>query len=149
MLAAAIAKHLAVELESLTFDPTGVSGNVFIGVMPSTPDAAVMLMPNGGQPNLTRDPHDRPNIQALVRGPRHDPRPAFALADAIYGRLVCLRYVTLDESGPDEIYVVGVTARQSAPVGIGVDANQRPEYSLNFVCDVLAPTVHRPAYTGG
>lgn len=149
MLAAAIAKHLAAEVDGLTFDASGAGGNVFVSSMPSTPDVAVAIMPTGGQPNLTRDPHDRPTIQVLVRGPRFDSRPAWQLASAIYSQLACLRYVTLDDGGPDEIYLVGCTALQSAPVGIGQDPNQRHEYSLNFVCDTVAPTDHRSPVNGG
>lgn len=143
MLAAAVARHLA-DLNLVTFDETGVTGDCFVATMPPTPDEAVALMPSAGLPQLSKAPTDLPGLQALVRGPEFDPRPGYARARDIYDALTCLDHVTLDLGGDHEVFVIGCTAMQSEPVPIGRDANQRHEWSLNFSFRTHAPTTHRP-----
>lgn len=142
MIDTAIAKHLTT-LELVTYDPDGADGDCFVGFMPSTPDAAVMIKLTGGLPQPSKEPDDRPTVQILVRGTRQDRQGALDWAVAILGALNCLDGVTLDEGGADEVYVVGLTAAQSAPIDIGKDDNDRHELSLNFDAYTHAPTLNR------
>ena len=145
MIAAAVAKHLAAEVAGLTYTPTAATGNVYLAHMPAGPDIAVAVMPNGGDRQPTRDPHDTPSVQVIVRGERHAWRASYVLARAIYDQLACLDGVLLDAGGVDEVWVVGTTPRQSDPVPMGADDNDRPEWSSTYDLLVNAPTTHRPA----
>jgi hypothetical protein len=142
MLAAAVAKDLdAAGL--LSFDEDGVTGDAFVATMPASPDAAVALMPSGGQPTNSHDGYDEPSLQIIVRSAAHDPRPGYARARAIYSHLVGLHGVTLDEGGDDEVRVIRTVASQSDPFPLGADENGRHEWTLNFVFRVRALTSHR------
>lgn len=145
MLAAAIAKYLADEVSGLTYTPTATTGNVFLAHMPAGPDVAVAVMPTGGGPEASFIPTDSPSVQVIIRGERHAHRASYALARTVYSTLTCLDNVLLDEDGDDEVWVVGCTARQSDPIPMGVDSNDRPEWSTNYDLIVHAPTANRPA----
>lgn len=147
MIAAAIAKHLAATVTGLSYTPTTTGGNVFLAHMPSTPDVAVAVMPTGGGREASRLPHDSPTVQVIVRGTIRAYRASHELAVTILGELACLDNVTLDDGGPDEVWLVGATPAQSAPVPMGADSNDRPEWSLNLELQVHHPSTHRPAYT--
>lgn len=144
MFVTALAKYIATELDELTFDATAATGNVFVATMPSSPDLAVAVMPAGGwtQPDFT--PERIPTPQLLVRSARHDPRPGLNLAEQLLATLDGLDLVTLDKGGPDEVRLIGCTATQSAPAGLGPDDNDRHEYSLNFTCRIWVPSPLRP-----
>ncbi len=146
MLSKAIAKHAATVVDALTFNETTAGGNVFIEWMPEAPDTAVAVMTQPGQPQLSKRPVDLPGVQFLVRGERKaDPDDSYELASALYGAFNCLDGVTLDDGGPDEIYVIGCTALQSGPTYLGRDSNDRPEWSLNHSLRTYSPTTHRSA----
>lgn len=147
MIAAAVAKHLAATVDGLTYTPTATTGNVFLAHMPSTPDIAVMVMPTGGVREDGLDPHATPTVQVVVRGAMHGHRASHDMATTILGELAGLDLATLDEDGDDEVFVVGATATQSAPLPMGADSNDRPEWSLNIELQVHSPSTHRPAYS--
>lgn len=147
MIAAAVAKYLTAQVTGLSYSTTTTSGNVYIAYMPATPDTAVMVMPTGGAREASLDPHTSPTLQILVRGERHDRTDAYEMAETILGKLAGLDLVTLDDGGTDEVFVIGTTAAQSAPIPMGIDSNDRPEWSLNIELQVYAPTTHRPAYS--
>jgi hypothetical protein len=142
MLTAAVAKYLDT-LGLVTFDAEGVTGDTFVDSMPSSPDEAVSISATGGQPTNSHDGYDMPVIQVRVRGAKHDPRPPYLRARAIYEGLVGLHAVTLDEGGPDEVRVIRTIALQSDPAPIGVDDNDRHEFVTNFAFTVRALTEHR------
>ena len=48
MIPAAVGKYLATQLAALTYDAVGVTGNVFVEHMPSTPDLCIAVMGSGG-----------------------------------------------------------------------------------------------------
>lgn len=144
MLAYAVAKYLGAQVGTLAFTASSGTGNVFVDYMPASPDAAVMVSGQPGLPQLSKLPTDLPGLQVIVRGAPHAATTAHAVARAIYSALTCLDGVTLDDNGAHEVYVIGCTASQSEPVPMGRDANERPEYSLNFQLRVHAPTTHRP-----
>jgi hypothetical protein len=144
MLAAALAKHIAANVAGCTFDPDGVTGNVFIATMPSSPDLAVMINPVGGIQQADLTPERIPTPQILVRSARLDPRPGLTLAGQILATLDGLGRTVLDPAGPDETDLIGCTAMQSAPVALGADDNDRHAWSLNFTCPIWVPSALRP-----
>jgi len=123
----------------VTYDPTGIDGDIFIETLPDSPRDAVALMSTGGpeEPGV-RHPFDTRSFQVLVRG-GVDPRPPKARAEAIYSALQGLTGVTLD----DGTYVVGIGAIQPGPIRVGQDQNNRHRFSLNFWARVRAQTEHR------
>lgn len=143
MIEASFARHLAANVAGLRFSDTDATGNTFIGYMPSAPDPAVMLMVTGGQPQLSRLPYDLPQLQVINRAGRFGSRDGDAMAHAIYDALTCLDLTTVAEGTPDELYIVGCTPVQSAPTALGVDDNQRPEWSQNFNLHVPSITTNR------
>lgn len=147
MLSAATAKHLALSVTGLVYesDDDEVPDTVFHEHMPSSPDTAVAVMSAGGRPQPTLGAHDFPSVQVLVRA--LDAQTGHDLAMAIYGELHGLDRSTLDDGGDDEVFVIGCTATQSAPIPLGKDANQRQEWSLNFDLTIDAPSTHRPGGT--
>jgi hypothetical protein len=144
VLAVACARY-ADSLGIVDFDETGPTGDCFIANMPPEPHQAVMFMPTGGAPQLTRRATDLATVQALIRGGKHDPRPAIERWQALYDAFTCLDRVTLDPGGEHEVLVIGCTAAQSGPVPLGQDENGRHEFSLNLGFRIHAPTTHRPA----
>lgn len=146
MIALAVARYLHAE-GVVDFRQHASGGDAFVGHMPSTPDAAVAVMPGPPGPQPTKAPTDLPAVQILVRGRGHDITGPEARAQLIYDRLAALDNVTLDPGGDAEAHVVGITPAQSGPIWIGQDANQRHEWSLNFDLRVHHPTSHRPALT--
>ena len=122
----------------VTFDPNGISGDIFMETMPPQPRDAVALMSTGGDEPLVRHPFDTRKFQVLVRGGA-DPRPPLARAEAIYDALQGLAGVTL----PDGTYVVAIGAVQAGPIRLGPDENGRHMFSLNFWMRVHVPTEYR------
>lgn len=145
MLVIALAKHIAANVADCTFDETAVTGNGFIATMPSSPDLCWVLTPSGGipWPGHGSIGTDEPTVQLRVRSVEFDPRPGLALAEAIYRQIIGLHAVTLDDGGPDEVYVTRTLALQTGPTSIGRDENQRPESTVNFAMRIRALSAHR------
>lgn len=143
MLAKAVA-HYLTELEILDYRESAVGGNTFIDWMPDSPDLAVALMSQPGRPQRSKLPHDLPGLQAIVRAPAQKSEQAHNLATEILEAMNGLAHTTLDPDGEHETIVVGCTASQSAPVPIGRDDKDRPEYSVNLDFHTHNPTSHRP-----
>src|SRR5690606_32639576 len=70
----------------VTFDPTGVAGDIFMETMSPQPCDAVALMSTGGDEPLVRYQFDTRTFQVLVRGGA-DPRPSLGRAEPIYAAL--------------------------------------------------------------
>lgn len=134
MIAAAIAKYLGATIDSLIYSEVGAPGtNVYVQALPDDgPDIAIGVFANGGQQEPTLDRAKSPAVQVLIRGDRNTPLGAHTLATAIYDALHCLDHTRLDENGPDDVFVVGCTGRQSEPIDLGPDPLGRREWSLNF-----------------
>lgn len=117
----------------VTYDPTGAAGggNVFVpsyvGIQ-GAPDAAILIRPTGGLRSDSKRIYDDPTVQIIVRSTT-DPMPGMTLAQAIYDALHGFHGGPFVTGG---IWVVGCVGLQSAPAYIGVDANGRHEFSLNF-----------------
>ncbi len=145
MLAAALCVHLAETIDGLTYTGSQNTGNVFFGNEPAAPNKAVTVFGRPGTPEQSFNlPAADPHAQIIVRGEQYAHRAGWELALAIHGALDHLDGVVLAEGTPDEVYVVGCTAQQSAPIELGRDANARPRFSLNFALSVNQPTAHRP-----
>lgn len=126
-----IDEQLALYLQSKglgTFDPTGVTGDMFIGLLPETPDGALAIFPTGGFQADSKLGYSMPTLQIVVRGTM-DPRPAQQRAQAVYDALHGVRNRSFTDGGT---WVVSCLGMQSAPTHIGRDDNGRHEYSLNF-----------------
>lgn len=147
MFVVAVARYLAEKIPSLAYDPTGVTGNVFLSNLPSTPDEALMLQPYGGAAELTRQPTSLPLIQVIARGPEFDPRPPMRLLSTVYSELAGLDLVSLSDGDGSEYRVISCDAVQSESFPLGQDDSRRHERSQSFGFRVHAPTVHRPAIT--
>lgn len=138
-LATAVAEHLD-QLGLVDYQPSGAGGDVFIDVLPSTPDEAVSLrVYGGGEPDPVH-PYDRPRLQAWVRGTR-DPRTAQDRSHAIYDALHGLSSIEL----PGGLWAVSCFA-QAQPAFVSVDENQRVRYSTNFLWEVRNPTANREGW---
>lgn len=137
MLVVEIAKYLD-QLDLVTFDESGVSGDCFIAGMPPQPTDAVALYPTGGPGSDSKLGYDEPTFQVRVRGRQH-PVPAFDRAQAIYDALHGLTNAEL----PGGTWLVSLLGIQSDPVYIGRDDNNRPEYTLNFRAEIRNVSTHR------
>ncbi|WP_432026833.1 minor capsid protein [Streptomyces sp. 1222.5] len=121
----------------VTYDPEGVTGDLFVEAMPPAPDTAVALWLYDGEAPDTRNAYDTPRLQVRVRG-GPDPRVSRRRAWAIYSALHGLAGVTL----ADGTWLVLAAAR-GTPTPMGPDSNGRHEHVVNFDLDVSAPTDHR------
>jgi hypothetical protein len=120
-----------------TYDPDGVTGDLFVETMPPAPDAAVGLWLYDGEAPDPLNAYDRPRLQVRVRG-GPDPRASRRRCWAIYSALHGLAGTAL----PDGTWLVLCVAR-ATPAPMGPDSNGRHEHVVNFDLDVSAPTDHR------
>ncbi|WP_446049399.1 minor capsid protein [Streptomyces albidoflavus] len=136
-MAADLVDGLARYLDGLglvAYDPTGMSGDLFVETMPPAPDQAVSLTLYDGPAPDARDDAEQRRLQLRVRG-GPDPRVSRARAEALYRALHGLRGIEL----PDGTHLV-VAAARSTPAPMGTDTNGRHEHVVNFDLDVAGPT---------
>jgi len=118
--------------ERLQTDGIGTLGtDLFLSLMPESPDACVALFEYGGQaPALTMGSGlyaiNRPRVQVKVRSLREDYPAAFTKAVACRDSL----------SGITNVSLSGVAFARVSPTTsvnpIGLDANDRQQMSVNF-----------------
>lgn len=130
MLASEVAEWIGDNITSCSFDTTGVTGNVFISVMPASPDTCVMVSEYGGVAD-DKNPFSDINVQVRVRGTK-DPRVSYNIAKEIFDELLGLTNTTLISSGSRVIKVIA----QNTPIDIGRDDNGRHEWTVNFQIEV-------------
>lgn len=130
MLASEVAEWIGDNITNCSFDTSGVTGNVFISTMPSSPDTVVMVSEYGGTVD-DKNPFSDINVQARVRGTK-DPRVSYNIAKEIFDELQGLTNTTLISSGSRVIKVVA----QNTPIDIGRDDNGRHEWTINFNIEV-------------
>jgi hypothetical protein len=129
----------------VVFGRTGT--DAFLEDLPDKPVAGVAAFSRpGGAETDGGHGYDEPGVQFIVRG---DPgtgraRSGFERAAGIRAALHGLSAVTLAEGTADQVYLVQCLATTSAPVNIGVDADNRPRWSIEFRTEVYAPTALRP-----
>tara|TARA_R100001460_G_C3512970_1_gene171677 strand:- start:261 stop:677 length:417 start_codon:yes stop_codon:yes gene_type:complete len=130
MLASEVAEWIGTNVTSCSFDTTGVTGNVFISTLPSSPDTVVMVSEYGGIVD-DKNPFSDINVQTRVRGTK-DPRVGYNIAKEIFDELQGLTNTTLISSGS---HVIKVNALNT-PIDIGRDDNGRHEWTVNFQIEV-------------
>lgn len=109
--------------------------NLFLAMMPETPDACVCVYETSGlAPMMTMGSAafavDQPGLQVIVRGARADYPGARNKALTVRGLLAAITETTI--SG---IHVMRVSADGSL-LPMGEDQNGRPMVSTNFSCVV-------------
>ena len=111
--------------------------DLFLAVMPASPDACVCVFETPGfAPQFTMGSAvwavDQPGLQVICRGERGDYPGARDKADAVRAELAAVLEQT----------VSGVHVMRIAPDGavmpMGEDENGRPMLSVNFSCQVRA-----------
>lgn len=132
-----IAQYLAARGHG-TYDEAGVTGDMFIEQMPSTPDECVVLTVYGGSESDSLLGYDEPRLQVRVRGTT-DPRVSRNRCQAIRGELHGLGPVVL----PDGTHLILSVALQAAPEPLGADSNRRHEHVCNFRMEIRSVTAHR------
>jgi hypothetical protein len=110
------------------YDPDGVSGDVFIELMPPAPDEAICVYSTGGQPSDVATSIDRPGAQIIVRGTA-DPRAAMVRAAAVHALFNRQHSITFTDDGTR---VMLCHCRQSEPVHLGTDETGRHEYMIHL-----------------
>lgn len=144
MLTAALLRHLH-DRGVVEFDEAGLTGNSFVETYPNSPDLILVARSTGGLESDGHTGYDRPTFQLYARsGP--DPRDARNLLAAAYDELEALHGVRLPSptSDPqDGIWTVSIRAVQTGPVWIGRDANQRAQYTQNFLAETRNATANR------
>jgi len=109
--------------------------NLFLAVMPESPNACVAVYENsGGPPSMTMGTApwaiDRPAIQVICRGNKSDYLSARDKAETIRNLLGAITDQTI--SG---INIMRIES-QGSVIPMGEDENQRPMVSINFDCMV-------------
>lgn len=129
-----IMQYLDNEINDITYDDTGTTGNIFQDVLPAEPDEAVMVKGTGGFPrDMWLTDYFEPTVQIIVRGTR-DPRIARNLIDEIIdvmGTLGAMKFVS-----DGDWYVIKCQAVQSSGIHIGPDDNNRHRFSVNFELEI-------------
>ncbi|PKM78537.1 MAG: hypothetical protein CVU90_02020 [Firmicutes bacterium HGW-Firmicutes-15] len=110
------------------FDPTGVTGNIFLATVPDKPDQCIAIFPAGGTQSNGKLAYDNPNIQIWIRG-SNNPITGMVKAQDIYD---LLHGFYQSRFYPDGNYILDCLGQQSAPISIGKDSQGRFEFSLNF-----------------
>lgn len=112
--------------------------SIFIGMMPGSPDTAVVVTQSGGRPSDPKWLLDYPNVQVRVRGAKGNWQAARQKAqdikDLMLGRA--------SETQPSGDRWVGINLFSDI-TPLGVDSNGRPEFSVNFamIVEPVAPAV--------
>lgn len=131
-----LAQHLH-DAGLVTFDAAGITGDLFIETMPTSPDEAVALFGYGGPESHGTRGWDSPRVQVRVRG-TPDPRVSRARCQAIYDALHGLSNVVWGATR-----VTSCVSIQSSPQSMGKDDNNRHEHIVNLQLEVRNPA--RPA----
>ncbi|MFC9688849.1 minor capsid protein [Kribbella sp. NPDC056951] len=117
--------------------PTG--GDIFLGGMPATTDAAVVLTRQPGVESDSRLGYDEPVVLFRVRGTPNNATVAEARAQAIYDAIHGLANRRL----PGGTWLVLGVGTQAGPIFAGRDTNARDEWSVAVRMELHRPTVNR------
>lgn len=130
-----ISEQIAVFLDQKgfgKFDKSGIAGNIFINAIPENPDESLAIFTTGGPESDPLNQYGYSSIQILIRTIPNDPRAgepkARQIVDALNG-------FNSDYMAPGGNYIIDVSAVQSGPNNIGMDRNNRFEYSQNFIIE--------------
>lgn len=105
------------------------ASNLYIGLMPSSPDLCVAIYEYAGAAPLEVMNNDaatleRPSVQVIVRGGRNDYPTARTLIENVRDTLTAISNETI--SGVRFLRVMGLSSINA----LGVDDNDRPRFSL-------------------
>jgi hypothetical protein len=129
-----VMQRLANNISEITYDETGINGNIFQDNLPAEPDTAVIVQGTGGFPrDMWLIDYFEPTMQIIVRGTR-DPRVARNLIDKIIAEIGVLGEEKFITSG--DWYVIKCQAIQPMGIYIGPDDNNRHRFSVNFEMEV-------------
>lgn len=107
------------------------ASNMFIGLMPNTPDRCVALYEYAGSApmEVLRDNSatlERPSVQVMVRASRNDYPTARSLIESVRDTLCSITDETI--SGVRFLRVTNLSSINA----LGTDENERPEFSLSL-----------------
>lgn len=122
-------ESLAARLQSASVATSGT--DLFIGIMPNSPDLCVALYEYAGAGPLevlTDDAStlERPSVQVMTRGPRNDYPAARALMVSVRDALTGITNETI--SGVTFLRVAEISSINA----LGVDENERPRFTLSL-----------------
>ena len=127
-------QYLADNITDITYDSSGISGNIFQDVLPTEPDVAVMVKGTGGFPrDMWLIDYFEPTVQVIVRG-TYDPRVARSLLQEIVMLIGAFGEDKFLSTG--DWYVIKCQAVQPQGISIGQDDNNRHRFSVNFELEV-------------
>lgn len=104
--------------------------NIFISRLPSEPSACISVYDTGGLPPDRYLPTAEPTFQIIVRNP--DYALGKAKVDAIVALLHQKKNLQLVDDGTYFYYIM----LMGEPSHIGVDKQDRDEFSMNLVCKI-------------
>lgn len=121
---------LADRLQSASIATAGV--NLYIGIMPSSPDLCVALYEYAGEQPLEvlRDNDatlERPSVQIMTRASRNDYPTARALIESVRDSLT-----NITDESISGVHFLRVTS-QSSINAVGTDDNDRPLFTLSLL----------------
>jgi hypothetical protein len=110
------------------YDAEGDTGDIYLGVLPSTPTDVVSIFPRGGAPANPPLPYEEvdANIQIIVRSAKR--LDGFTRGQAIIDLLNGVN----GEFIPDGLKIIDCAAQQAEPVDIGMDQSGLYEWSINL-----------------
>jgi minor capsid protein len=132
--------ELLEELGLGSYNPGGPGGTIFLGAMPATPDAVVVLTRQPGRESDARLAYDEPLVQVRVRGTPENATVAEARAQDIYDAVHGLANRRL----PGNTWLVLSVGTQGGPVFVARDTNARDEWLVSLRMEVHRPTANRP-----
>lgn len=110
--------------------------NGFVAYAPSSPDDILVIYPTGGLESDGKIGYDTVTFQVFVRSA--SAINGYTLASAVYNELQGLHRVTIGG-----IHIVNCIGIQSAPEIIGVDDDERSQYTQNYQITVRNITLNR------
>lgn len=122
MLVKDIALYLANQ-NAGTYDEVGNTGNIFIGVLPTSPNDCITLIDTGGFGSEPGVDAARRTVQILVRN------QTLPTADSKSWEIYALLAEQLVDFNGRKMLIKA----QNVPRYIGMDDNRRHEYSTNYV----------------
>lgn len=107
--------------------------DLFIGIMPASPDNCVMIDQTGGVEAEREVPIEQPTIQVTVRNTAYP--DGLDLIKTIYDLIHQAKdNITLETGGVDTMTIFAM----GEPAHIGQDESQRHLFSVNFVFKIRA-----------
>lgn len=129
--------QLLAELGLGTYE---AGGTIYLVTLPSEPDECMAVTRYGGREADAALGYDEIGLQVRVRGSADDVTTGEAKAQAVYDHLHGLRMRYLTPGGTWLQMAIGT---QAGPVYIGRDGGGRPEWTVNFRCELQRPTANR------